>query len=311
MLAPPLRRIQWLAPRVGTLFFLVAVSLVGIATLGAFLGIGFYLLLNPAIESEAASDQSHGVGPSDDKFAAVAALPDPAAPLPAATGAAAALEARAAEKTAADSQSEPAPSAGEPASIASNASADELPASAAKSEEAIRPSRQDEAVPVGGTGEHSLLTSRQEAVHDFSADANTTPIKGGAPNEAPAMSPERLAGQSRQPTKQTTVIRGIVTEVPNVGTWVVQGRAVRLLGIEPGPPKLLTALVKWVRAKGPVECLSQAHTLLYRCFTATGEDIAEAALLAGIGRTGPHATAAYGSAEGRARRMGKGLWAQR
>ncbi|MBV8335298.1 MAG: hypothetical protein JO358_07620 [Alphaproteobacteria bacterium] len=307
----PLRLIQRLAPRVGTLFFLVAVSLVGIATLGTFLGIGFYLLLNPAIESEADSNHSYSVGPSGDKSAAVAGVPEPAAPPTAATGAAAAFEARAPQKTATVSQSEPGPSAAQPASIASNAFADELPASEATSEEAIRPTRQNEAVPVGGTGEHSLLTSRQEAVHDFSADANATPIKGSAPNGASAMPPERVAGQSGQPTKQTTVIRGIVTDVPNVGTWVVQGRTVRLLGIEPGPPKLLTALVKWVRAKGPVECLPQAHTLLYRCFTATGEDIAEAALLAGVGRTGPHATAAYDSAEGRARRMGKGLWAQR
>jgi endonuclease YncB( thermonuclease family) len=50
---------------------------------------------------------------------------------------------------------------------------------------------------------------------------------------------------------------------------------------------------------------------LYRCFTATGEDIAEAALLAGIGRAGEGATAAYQSAESNARRMGKGLWARR
>jgi endonuclease YncB( thermonuclease family) len=277
----PLRRIQSLAPRVGTLFFLVAVSLVGIATLGAFLGIGFYLLLNPAIESEADSDHSHGVTPSGDKFAAVAAVPEPAAPPTAATGSAAPLLAGAPEKTATASRSEPTPSAGEPASITSNASADELPASAAKSEEAIRPSRQNEAEPFGGTGEHSPVTP-----------------------------PEPPAGQSRQPAKQTTVVRGIVSDVPNAVTWVVQGRAVRLFGIEPGPPKLLTALVKWVRAKGPVECLPQAHTLFYRCFTATGEDIAEAALLAGIGRTGPHATAAYDSAEERARRMGKGLWAR-
>jgi endonuclease YncB( thermonuclease family) len=245
------------------------------------LGIGFYMLLNPTIESETDSDHSHGVGPSGDKFAVVAAIPEPVAPPSAATGAAAPLEARAPEKTATASQPEPAPSAGQPTSIASNSSADELPASAAKSEETIPPSRLNEAVPFGGTGEHS-----------------------------PATSPEPLAGQSRQPAKQTAVVRGIVTDVPNAGTWVVQGRTVRLFGIEPGPPKLLTALVKWVRAKGPVECLPQAHTFLYRCFTANGEDIAEAALLAGIGRTGPHATAAYDSAEERARRMGKGLWAR-
>jgi endonuclease YncB( thermonuclease family) len=96
-----------------------------------------------------------------------------------------------------------------------------------------------------------------------------------------------------------------------VATWVVDGRTVRLLGIDPGPPKHLASLVNWVRAKGAVECLLQWPTQLYRCFTATGEDIAEAALLAGIGRTGEGATAAYQSAESNARRMGKGLWARR
>ena len=106
-------------------------------------------------------------------------------------------------------------------------------------------------------------------------------------------------------------MNGIVTDVRDVATWVVGGRTVRLFGINPGPHKLLASLVNWVRAKGPVECVPQARSPLYRCFTTTGEDIAEAALLAGIGQAGEHATAAYKHAESDARRMGKGMWARR
>jgi endonuclease YncB( thermonuclease family) len=46
----------------------------------------------------------------------------------------------------------------------------------------------------------------------------------------------------------------------------------------------------------------------YQCFTATGEDIAEAALLAGVARVRDPATAAYRNAEAQARRKGKGQW---
>jgi endonuclease YncB( thermonuclease family) len=109
----------------------------------------------------------------------------------------------------------------------------------------------------------------------------------------------------------STNINGIVTDVRDAATWVVDGRTVRLFGINPGPRKFLGSLVSWVRAKGVVECVPQAWTPFYRCFTATGEDIAEAALLAGVGRAGNRATAAYEDAESSARRMGKGLWARR
>jgi endonuclease YncB( thermonuclease family) len=44
--------------------------------------------------------------------------------------------------------------------------------------------------------------------------------------------------------------------------------------------------------------------------TPAGEDLAEAALLAGIGRVAEGASPAYRDAEAKARRQGKGLWAK-
>jgi endonuclease YncB( thermonuclease family) len=44
--------------------------------------------------------------------------------------------------------------------------------------------------------------------------------------------------------------------------------------------------------------------------TASGRDLAEAALFAGIGRAAEGAGAAYRDAEAKARRQGKGLWAR-
>jgi len=149
----------------------------------------------------------------------------------------------------------------------------------------------------------SLRKAAHLAVQDIAPDTNPPPVEG----ERPDQDREQVGG----PSKPTLLINGPVTDVRDVATWVVDGRTVRLFGIDPGPPKHLASLVDWVRAKGAVECLLQVPTQLYRCFTATGEDIAEAALLAGIGRAGEGAKAAYQSAESNARRMGKGLWARR
>jgi endonuclease YncB( thermonuclease family) len=161
--------------------------------------------------------------------------------------------------------------------------------------------------PSPGRSGEDTSSSPQEAAHLVTQDV------------APDTHPPPVEGQRRDQDRQQVVelsnspevVNGPVTDVRDVATWVVDGHTVRLFGIDPGPPKLLASLVNWVRAKGAVECLPQESTQLYRCFTATGEDIAEAALLAGIGRSGEGATAAYQSAESDARRMGKGLWAQR
>jgi endonuclease YncB( thermonuclease family) len=224
LVAIPPRPIRPAGLRVGTVFYLISVGLIAAATLGASLGMGFYLLVHPQQQAAAASarssDADTGLRTPDE--GAAAAQPELASPT-------------------------------------------------------------SEASVEGEPRDHNRNAS--------------PPGQAGKP-----------AGE---PSNSAEVINGIVTDVRDVATWTVGGRTVRLFGINPGAHKHLASLVNWVRAKGPVECMPQARTPLYRCFTATGEDIAEAALLAGIGRAGERATAAYENAESSARRMGKGLWARR
>ena len=269
LVATPLRPVELTGHRIGIVFYLVSLGFIAAATLGASLGIGFYLLVHPPYE--AAAEPARISGNSDGALSAVA------------TGYLAAdAEPSARDKIAAASQPEPV----SPTSVAS----------------APIPS-----APREGQGEDDTLSSLREAGHpavqDTAPDTHPASVEGEPPDQ------DRQ--QVSEPSNPPEVVKGLVTDVQDVATWVVDGRTVRLFGIDRGPPRLLASLVNWVRAKGAVECLPQEPTQLYRCFTATGEDIAEAALLAGIGRVGEGATAAYQSAESNARRMGKGLWARR
>ena len=296
----PPSRAEPTSTRIGVFFYLVSVGIVGAATLGASLGIGFYLLVHPA--NEIGSDRFDGrdARPGDDKPAAFAVLPQPAAsvaPIPAApppiaaTGAPPELETQAPVVNASDSQ----PEAGSSEREASAAIAE-------RNESVLQPPG------FGATGEET--GTQHEGIQNFTPDPNPAPVIGAQLKDDSAAPPEGPEEHSSGPTGQSTSIRGTVTDVPNVVTWVVDGHTVRLFGIEPGPPKLLASLINWVRARGPVECVPREWSLRYRCFTGSGEDIAEAALLAGIGRTGPEAGAVYRDAELHARRMGKGLWAR-
>jgi len=267
--AMPLHPVEPAGLRIGTVFYLVSVGLIAVATLGASLGLGFYLLVHPP--EEAAAEPARISGGSDGSLSAIAI-----------GSSAADEELSARDKSAASAQ---------PETVSP----------------AIKASAPIPSAPREGQGEDDTLSSLREAAHlavqDIAPDTNPPPVEG----ERPDQDREQVGG----PSKPTLLINGPVTDVRDVATWVVDGRTVRLFGIDPGPPKHLASLVDWVRAKGAVECLLQVPTQLYRCFTATGEDIAEAALLAGIGRAGEGAKAAYQSAESNARRMGKGLWARR
>lgn len=147
------------------------------------------------------------------------------------------------------------------------------------------------------------------------ADATATAL--GAPSE-PRPDPMQRQGGAISDLKppsvaSTQLVSGTVTDAPDAMTWIVGDQIVHLWGIRPGPQNMypfLNSLVEWVRIKGPVKCRKQAHSSRYQCFTASREDIAEAALLAGIGRTADGATVAYRGAEAQAHRQGKGLWAK-
>lgn len=127
---------------------------------------------------------------------------------------------------------------------------------------------------------------------------------------------EQQGGKHFEPTRfgnaSSDIVTGPVVDAPDAMTWVVANNILRLWGVRPGPQNptpSLVSFVEWVRAKGPLECRKHAHSSRYRCSTGTGEDVAEAALLAGVGRAAEGATVAYRDAEARARRKGKGLWA--
>src|SRR5438105_658751 len=136
-------------------------------------------------------------------------------------------------------------------------------------------------------------------------------VASAEPPGGPATVADASAGASPESTPSSAVIRGLVTDAPNAATWVVADRTIRLWSIEPQSSNAVAALVKWVRDKGPVECVPRAKTGRYQCYTATGEDIAEAALLAGVARAGDPAPAVYRNAEEQARRKGKGQWERR
>jgi hypothetical protein len=311
LVAIPPRPVEPPGLRRGMVFYLVSVGLVATATFGASLGIGLYLLVHPP-EGNAAERAST----FDDR-------PNRAAPTPGEadrprTAAAIEFFAAVTEAPAQDRTNKaPAPT---PIALSSGDLLPSPPASISEPKvlpkDVVRKSARSE-----GRGGEGTLGTLQEAGHlavqDTTPDANLTPAKGERSNNAypdqeqhsvPGGQPGERAEETSSPTQ---VVEGIVTDVPNVATWIVGGRTTRLFGITPGPPKLLASLVNWVRAKGPVECVPQAGIPLYRCFTATGEDIVEAALLAGVGRAGERATVAYETAESDARRLGKGLWARR
>jgi endonuclease YncB( thermonuclease family) len=272
LVAIPPRPVEPAGLHLGTVFYLISLGLVAAATLSASLGIGFYLLVHP--QQEAAAEPARS---SD-----------------------ADMKLRTSDESAAASQPEFASTASEASAPIPSVplSANALPVRPPSSREVEGLSNKAGPGALGSEerGAKDSLSSLQELDHLAVRNAS---LHGqvGEPAGGPSNSAE--------------VINGIVTDVRDVTTWTLGGRTVRLFGINPGPPKFLASLVNWVRAKGPVECMPQARTLLYRCFTATGEDIAEAALLAGVGRAGNRATAAYENAESSARRMGKGLWARR
>jgi hypothetical protein len=121
------------------------------------------------------------------------------------------------------------------------------------------------------------------------------------------------SGLKRPENASTEIVRGTVSEPLDAMTWVVDNQIVNLWGIRPGPPYLVPSLIGFVdlvRAKGAVECRRQTHSSRYRCLTATGEDLAKVALLAGVGRAADGATVAYRTAEGQAHQRGRGLWAR-
>lgn len=98
--------------------------------------------------------------------------------------------------------------------------------------------------------------------------------------------------------------------MPNAATLVVADQRVRLSGVDPGPSAALGPFENWIRAQGVLECEPDAQTGRYRCFTSSGVDVAEAAILNGAGRVGDGATPAYRESETQARAAKRGFWGE-
>jgi hypothetical protein len=134
--------------------------------------------------------------------------------------------------------------------------------------------------------------------------AGTLGTQGGEPIEGRG---DTHSERRRFAMASSETVSGTVTQVSDAMTWVVGNKTIHLWGIRPRamnlPPSLET-VADWVRAKGPVECRKQAHSSRYRCSTSAGEDVAEAALLAGVARAADGATVVYRNAERQARRRG-------
>jgi hypothetical protein len=150
----------------------------------------------------------------------------------------------------------------------------------------------------------AVLTTQPDATSQalgVSAEHDGEPVEGRGESHS---EPKRFAMAS------TEIVSGTVTQVTDAMTWVVGNKTVYLWGIRPGAHYVLPSLEKvadWVRARGPLECRKQAHSSRYRCSTSAGDDVGEAALLAGVARAARGALPAYHDAEEQARRRGNGL----
>jgi hypothetical protein len=171
-------------------------------------------------------------------------------------------------------------------------------------------------------------THQEYAEVQASAKEESVPSPGETPTSSVTVAPPSSEGTTPEKAKSQDVrppepvkfsnassetLTGTVTEAADAMTWVVAKTTVRLWGVRPalhGLAPSLVSFVEWVRTKGPLECRKHAHSNRYRCSTPTGEDLAEAALLAGLGRAAEGASPNYRDAEAKARRQGKGLWAK-
>ncbi len=145
------------------------------------------------------------------------------------------------------------------------------------------------------------------------APSPAAPSPAASSPSAPSPSAPSPGGQkprAAEVASQPGTVRGAVTKVPNAATLVVADQRLRLSGIDPGPPKDLQGFESWVRGQGALLCEPDAQTGRYRCFTGTGVDVAEAAILNGAGRVGEGASPGYRDSETAARQGKRGLWGQ-
>ena len=296
--APPApasrRRGAELGRQVGILLHLACIAFVGTAIIAVFFGIAFSRLGHSNEEGIANS------GARDRHMAPVRAKPE--MPLSAPT------------LSAVPSRSTPVPPAGEvTASAAPVAPLRADPPTSAATVLGTTPAMTGPAAPARESTPLSTIGTQPDQRTRPNAIAET-------PGVQPQPSLEPITGQTgehsglkRPVNASAEIVHGMVAEPIDAMTWVVDNQIVNLRGIRPRSPSLFPSLIGFVdlvRAKGAVECRRQTHSSRYRCLMATGEDLAEAALLAGVGRAADGATVAYRTAEAQAHQKSRGMWAR-
>jgi hypothetical protein len=293
--APALRRRgAELGRQVGVLLHLACIAFVGTAIITVFFGIAFFLLGHSTGEGMANSGaRDRHMAPVGAKLETPLSTPTLSAVAP---------------------RSAPVP----PAAEATTSAAPVAPSRAGLPESA--------ATAPGTTAAMTRLAASEPDLTQLSA-MWTQPDQRLRPNaivETPNGPPQPFlepitvqtgehSGLKQPGNASAEIVHGMVADVPDAMTWVVDNQIVSLWGIRPGSPNLSPPLMGFadlVRAKGAVECRRQTHSSRYRCLMATGEDLAEAALLAGVGRAADGATVAYRTAEAQAHQRGRGLWAR-
>ena len=144
-------------------------------------------------------------------------------------------------------------------------------------------------------------TNTTRRVWRTTAAGQTASAYGSARSAARAAPLRRDQNLAANPPENASaeVVSGPVTEIRDAMTWIIGGRIVHLWGIRSTSRTPTPSLVRFadrMKAENPISCHRQPHSTRYRCFTASREDIAEMALLSGVGQPAIGAPVAYRAA---------------
>jgi endonuclease YncB( thermonuclease family) len=157
---------------------------------------------------------------------------------------------------------------------------------------------------VFGTIVAFLLLGRRPDAPPSSApaqEATTAPPRAPASTGAAA-----TAGPSTPPTPSTPGALTGVPEVVDTGTLRVEGKVVRLFGVEWARGAQADDLTRYLAGR-TVVCTASPNPERYRC-QVDGRDLSEVVLYNGGGRATPEATPELKAAESQARTAGLGVW---
>ncbi|MBV9637577.1 MAG: PBP1A family penicillin-binding protein [Methylobacteriaceae bacterium] len=158
--------------------------------------------------------------------------------------------------------------------------------------------------------------------HDFVAGMprGALPHLVALARPAPAEQPVAAAASVAPPTDGMPILTrtedlkpGALTGVPIVldtATLAIDGRAIRLLGVDGLNGNAARDLSRYIRQRQVICAPSSSGSELYRC-SIDGRDLSTVVLFNGGGRANGDAPADLKTAEGAARAAGTGIWAQR